>query len=74
MQTEESVPPRKIKFRSISTTTEPLLGLSNRVEDISSVRQRSKSEQKYKRVDGLENEGERKQESFMSSHSLKTSQ
>lgn len=44
---------KKIKFRSISTTTEPFPNY-NKVEDINSLRQRSKSEQKYKRKDRLE--------------------
>lgn len=41
---------KRIKFRSISTTTEPVL-------DSSSLRQRSKSEQKYKKVDSSESDG-----------------
>ncbi|XP_046687249.1 protein TAPT1 homolog, partial [Homalodisca vitripennis] len=49
---------KKIKFRSISTTTEPLLGSGSRVEDLSTLRQRSKSEQKYKKKDTSDNSDE----------------
>ncbi|KAG8266675.1 Transmembrane anterior posterior transformation protein 1 [Homalodisca vitripennis] len=49
---------KKIKFRSISTTTEPLLGSGTRVEDLSTLRQRSKSEQKYKKKDTSDNSDE----------------
>uniref|UniRef100_A0A1B6M1N2 Uncharacterized protein n=1 Tax=Graphocephala atropunctata TaxID=36148 RepID=A0A1B6M1N2_9HEMI len=49
---------KKLKFRSISTTTEPLLGYGNRVEDLSALRQRSKSEQKYKKKDTSDNSDE----------------
>lgn len=53
MDPDDKPAPKKIKFRSISTTTEPFLNY-NKVEDINSLRQRSKSEQKYKRKDRME--------------------
>lgn len=53
MGPDDKPAPKKIKFRSISTTTEPFPNY-NKVEDINSLRQRSKSEQKYKRKDRLE--------------------
>lgn len=48
---EENVTPvssKKIKFRSISTTTEPLLD-GSKTDDMYYLRPRSKSELKYKR-------------------------
>lgn len=48
---EETVSPvssKKIKFRSISTTTEPVFD-GNKTDDMCYLRPRSKSELKYKR-------------------------